>query len=85
MNDKAKSVKDKLKNIAKANKENFDSVRLQYVMERFLYRLSTSEISELFVLKGGVLFYLWTGNKFRPTKDLDFLFFGDLERRAKPL
>ena len=33
-----------------------------------------------FILKGGILFFAWSGQKFRPTKDLDFLLFGDLDK-----
>jgi predicted nucleotidyltransferase component of viral defense system len=60
--------------------ENFNSILLQYAMERFLFRLSKSAQCEQFILKGGVLFYLWTEKKYRPTKDLDFSYYGDFDK-----
>jgi hypothetical protein len=39
--------------------------------------LSRSDAKERFVLKGAVLFYLWEGELHRPTRDVDFLGFGD--------
>ena len=52
------------------------------VLERFLFRLSTSKLNHQFVLKGGILFYVWTEKKFRPTKDLDFCYFGDFNKNT---
>lgn len=46
-------------------------------MERCLYRLSNSDLHSQFILKGGILFYVWTEKKFRPTKDLDFSYYGE--------
>ena len=78
----AASVQAKLKNKMKEMKEPLSFIQLQYVQERFLYRLSLSQYKERFVLKGGTLFYVWAKMKYRPTKDLDFMFYGDLERQA---
>lgn len=80
MKDYAQSVLDRLKTVFKETGENFNSILLQYAMERFLYRLSATELSEQFILKGGVLFYLWTDKKYRPTKDLDFSYYGEFEK-----
>ena len=49
----------------------------RYALERFLYRLSMTEHRNRFVLKGAMLMATWFGNPFRPTRDLDFLGFGD--------
>lgn len=57
--------------------EDFQSVLVRYVIERFLYRLGKSQHREAFLLKGAMLFVLWRGNLHRPTKDLDLLGFGD--------
>ncbi|MDA3910181.1 MAG: nucleotidyl transferase AbiEii/AbiGii toxin family protein [Bacteroidales bacterium] len=58
-----------------ARKENlsFQLVILRYLHERFLYRLSISEYTENFLLKGGALLYALEGSKTRSTKDIDFL------------
>ena len=50
----------------------------RYGLERFLYRLSKSEYSERFVLKGALLMLVWAGETVRPTRDADLLGFGDL-------
>jgi hypothetical protein len=50
----------------------------RYGLERFLYRLSKSEYSERFVLKGALLMLVWAGETCRPTRDADLLGFGDL-------
>jgi len=76
----AASIRAKLKNHRKKTKEPLNFLELQYVQERFLFRLSESSYKDQFVLKGGTLFYAWANLKYRPTKDLDFMFFGSLER-----
>jgi hypothetical protein len=52
----AHSVFQRLLNYAKKHEENFNLLLSRYAMERFLYRLSKSEHSEKFVLKGALLF-----------------------------
>lgn len=74
----AASVRDRLKNKMKLTGEAMSTLELQYIQERFLYRLSQSDYKDNFVLKGGILFYAWAELKYRPTKDLDFMFYGDL-------
>jgi predicted nucleotidyltransferase component of viral defense system len=49
----------------------------RFAGERLLYRLSSSEYAERFILKGAALMLLWLGDKIRPTKDIDLLGFGD--------
>ena len=41
-------------------------------MERFLYRLSKTRYADKFILKGGLLFYVWNISLRRPTRDIDF-------------
>lgn len=42
-------------------------------MERFLYRLSQSEHTDRFILKGALMLRAWQSPEFRPTMDIDFL------------
>lgn len=71
--DVAASVRGRLVNIAVRERRAFDSVLLLYMQERLLYRLSISEFSSKFVLKGGLLMFMLTEYKGRPTKDIDLL------------
>jgi len=66
------SIRDRLKNIARANDEDFNYVVVRYGLERMFYRLSKSEHSDQFVLKGATLFLYWQGEPHRPTMDADF-------------
>jgi hypothetical protein len=43
------------------------------VIERLLYRLGCSTYRNQFILKGAMLFRLWTDQVHRPTRDLDLL------------
>ena len=67
------SIKARLINLARAEKMDFDSLLLRYFQERLLYRLSISDFSDRFVLKGGLLLVCLKMPKYRPTKDIDFL------------
>ena len=69
----AASVRGRLANIANVEQRPFDSVLLLYMQERLLYRLSVSEYVDHFILKGGLLMFILTEYKGRPTKDIDFL------------
>jgi predicted nucleotidyltransferase component of viral defense system len=77
-------VRQRLLNLATEKRQDFGFVLTKYALERLLYRLSQSRHSESFVLKGALLFDLWTSQPFRPTRDADFLERGDpsLERFA---
>lgn len=75
----AASVSERLRNYAKEQGEEFQSVLVRYGAERFLYRLSQSTHNERFLLKGASLFTLWFDQPHRPTKDLDLLGFGPNE------
>ena len=67
------SVHARLLKISKANKREFNSILIQYFQERFLYRLSLSEYNHNFVLKGALMLIVLSEDRFRPTKDIDFL------------
>jgi hypothetical protein len=69
----AASVKGKLHNYSKNNSLEFNSVLLQYIQQRFLFRISKSIYSNNFVLKGALLFLAHDISRLRPTKDIDLL------------
>lgn len=71
------SVRQRLLNLSHQRQEDFNLVLSLYAIERLLYRLGQSPYAVLFVLKGAVLFSVWTGKLHRPTRDLDLLGFGD--------
>ena len=71
------SVRAKLTLRARKRKENVQLVLTHYAIERLLYRLSLSDYSRQFVLKGAMLVKLWTPAPYRATADLDLLGFGD--------
>jgi hypothetical protein len=56
----AASIRDRLLNIARANQEDFQGVLIRYAIERLLYRLYQSQYRDEFVLKGAMLFILWS-------------------------
>jgi predicted nucleotidyltransferase component of viral defense system len=67
------SVRQRLQNLARKTGEPFQTLLTRYALERFLFRLTNSPHKDKFILKGAVLFALWTGEMHRPTKDLDLL------------
>jgi predicted nucleotidyltransferase component of viral defense system len=71
------SVRARLLNLAKDRNQPFDLLLTRYVLERFLYRLSSTKHRERFVLKGAMLMTSWLDDPYRPTRDLDLLGFGD--------
>ena len=73
----AKSVKDRLLNIARQEGRVFDVLLVRFALERLLYRLSISEHRDRFVLKGGMLVTVWVEDDNRVTRDADFLGHGD--------
>lgn len=73
----AASIRERLLNLAKEQGEDFNFILTQYAIQRVLYRLSISEYRDRFLLKGSWLFSLWSNEFHRPTRDADFLGFGD--------
>lgn len=69
----AASTRARLFNIAKLENIDFDFLLLRYFQERFLYRLSISDYSQNFILKGGLLLVYLDIPKSRPTIDIDLL------------
>lgn len=70
---KPASVTDRLRALAKQNRVEHNVVLVNYMLERFLYRLSVSSYVDNFVLKGGMLLFGLERFQARPTRDIDFL------------
>lgn len=75
----AASVKQRLLNLSRERGLDFNLVLTRYGVERILYRLSRSDHRGDFVLKGAMLFYLWSDTPHRPTRDVDLLGKGSLD------
>ena len=73
----AASVKDRLLQLARKERQPFDVLLVRFALERLLYRLSLSPLRDQFILKGGLLVTLWLEDDNRVTRDADFLAFGD--------
>jgi len=69
----AASVRQRLLNRIRQSGQDANLIWSRYATERLLYRLSVSEYSQDFVLKGAVLFMVWLGDLHRPTMDVDLL------------
>jgi len=59
------SVRQRLLNYARSSGQDFIFVLRTFAMERLLFRLSRSPYADDFVLKGALLFKLWTGDLYR--------------------
>ena len=66
------SILARLRNQSDEMNRPFAEVLQYYAMERFLYRLSKTRHADKFILKGGLLFYVWNISLRRPTRDIDF-------------
>ena len=73
------SVRARLLDRAHALGEDYQRVLNRFAMERFLYRVGTSDLRDRLILKGANLFLAWQGSMHRATKDLDLLGFGPPE------
>jgi hypothetical protein len=67
------SIAAKLLDHARKSGEDFQYVLTRYGLERLMARLSRAGYADDFVVKGAMLFLVWTGEQYRPTKDLDLL------------
>ena len=83
--DVSASVRQRLLNITRGTGDDPNLLWTRYATERLLYRLSFSEYAGDFILKGAMLFLVWTGKSYRPTVDMDLLGRGEgsSERLAK--
>lgn len=67
----AKQLKDLIRNLSKKNSADAQILMRNYMMERFLERISLSEYRDKFILKGGMLVAAMVGLDARSTMDLD--------------
>lgn len=74
---RAVSLRQRLLNKARAEGEEFQRLLTRYAIERLLYRLGRSDYKDRFVLKGALLFFVWTARPHRSTRDLDLLGSGE--------
>ncbi|MCC6320043.1 MAG: nucleotidyl transferase AbiEii/AbiGii toxin family protein [Phycisphaerales bacterium] len=75
----AQSIKQRLMNLSQRQNEQFNAVLVRFAVERLLYRLTRSPHATQFVLKGAMLFAVWSAQPHRPTQDVDLLGFGPPE------
>ena len=71
------SVRARLLMLARQKGQAFDLLLTRYANERLLHRLSLSPHRNRFVLKGAMLMTTWFDDPHRPTRDVDFLGYGD--------
>jgi hypothetical protein len=76
------SVRGRLLDRSRQTGEDFQFLLQRYAAERFLYRLGESVHRDRYVLKGAMLYALWGGSIYRPTRDLDFTGYGSNETDA---
>ena len=67
----AKQLKDRIRNLSKENAADAQILMRNYMMERFLERISLSEYRDKFILKGGMLVSAMVGLASRSTMDID--------------
>lgn len=67
------SISQRLLHLARTRGEDYQLVLTRYGLERLLARLGTSAHRDAFVLKGALLFALWSEQPHRATRDLDLL------------
>ena len=69
----AASVHQRLLNKARESSRPFNELLQHFAIERFIYRLSKSPHADRFILKGALMFSVWSGPASRPTMDIDLL------------
>ena len=67
----SRQLKDRINNLARKNAADAQLLMRNYMMERFLERVSLSRFKENFVLKGGMLVAAMVGLDARSTMDID--------------
>ena len=80
--DIASSVRQRLLDLSRTRNEDFRLILTRFASERLLYRLSQSRHAERFMLKGALLFALWTGRCYDRLRDVDLLGSGAPETEA---
>ncbi len=64
-------LKDRIRNLAKSKSADAQVLMRNYMMERFLERISVSEYRDKFILKGGMLVAAMIVLESRATMDID--------------
>ena len=72
----AASIQDRLKNRWRESGVPLNRLLEDSAIARLFARLSDSDYSEEFILKGAQLFTLWADKPHRPTRHADFLSYG---------
>lgn len=67
----ARQLKDLIRNLSKKKSADAQILMRNYMMERFLERISLSDYKDRFILKGGMLVAAMVGLDARSTMDLD--------------
>lgn len=67
----ARQLKDLIRNLSRKKSADAQILMRNYMMERFLERISLSEYKDRFILKGGMLVAAMVGLDARATMDLD--------------
>lgn len=67
----SKQLKDLVRNISKGDSAKAQIIIRNYIMERFLERISVSRYKDNFILKGGMLVSAMVGLDTRSTMDID--------------
>ena len=67
----ARQLKDLIRNLSRKKSADAQLLMRNYMMERFLERISLSEYRDKFILKGGMLVAAMVGLDARSTMDLD--------------
>ena len=76
-NDLQTETRRSLSKLAIETGENMTFVLERFASQRLLYRLSTSQHRNSFVLKGAVLLAVWSDTPYRATRDIDLLAWGE--------
>lgn len=71
------SIRQRLLNRARDLEEDYQVTLVRYGAERFLYRLSLTEWTEHYAVKGATLLDVWLNQPHRPTRDLDMTWVDD--------
>ena len=67
----SRQLKDLIRNLSKEKSADAQVLMRNYMMERFLERVSLSEYRDKFILKGGMLVAAMVGLDSRSTMDID--------------
>ena len=78
LRDAPASVRHRLLALSKERGMDFQSLLIRYALERLMFRLGRSRHGGRFVLKGALLFEVWSNERFRTTMDMDLLHLGGI-------